>query len=301
MRERADGMLEATSFEEHMDPGVKWVDDPLYAKAFTEIMGVPDMPDQAAQPAEADGVEAGVVQMMSRDHARMRKAGTALAEAALYTVREYDGLHRLSLAVADWSKALADEGDRAATPKAPATDAGKVEITARQRSPIVADYGENYLVARVSNDGKLVGIDHPCDAVWSDVMVAHVALRDYINERIARQDACPFKAKALATPPVPNDDLRAALEGVRAWVASLTVTDMNEIVADGGITAGMVVGQEATEQLRRIDRALKAPATDAAGEKVWRLARFMGEQTEREVTRGLPLEGEVTGTKPADE
>ena len=100
----------------------------------------------------------------------------------------------------------------AATPKAPATDAGEVEITARQRSPIVADYGENYLVARVSSDGKQVGIDHPCDAVWSDVMRAHVALRDYINERIARQDACPFKVKALATPPAPNDDLRAALE-----------------------------------------------------------------------------------------
>ena len=53
-----------------------------------------------------------------------------------------------------------------------------------------------------------------------------------------------------------TEALREALTGVRAWVASLTVTDMNEIVADGGITAGMVVGQEATEQLRRLDAAL---------------------------------------------
>jgi hypothetical protein len=51
------------------------------------------------------------------------------------------------------------------------------------------------------------------------------------------------------------------LRRVREWVASLTVTDMNEIVADGGITAGMVVGQEAAEQLRRIDAALAAPAS----------------------------------------
>ena len=50
--------------------------------------------------------------------------------------------------------------------------------------------------------------------------------------------------------------MREALASVRAWAASLTVCDMNEIVADNGITAGMVVGQEANEQVRRIDRAL---------------------------------------------
>lgn len=58
-------------------------------------------------------MEAELIEMLTRDHARMRAAGTALAEAALYTVREYDGLHRLALAVADWAKAVADEGDRA--------------------------------------------------------------------------------------------------------------------------------------------------------------------------------------------
>ena len=142
------------------------------------IVDLDAIASQAAQPAEADGVE-------------------RLCEDCPPVGYPTD-------------KTRCDPCPRAATPKAPATDAGEVEITARQRSPIVADYGENYLVARVSNDGKLVGIDHPCDAVWSDVMVAHVALRDYINERIARQDACPFKAKALATPPAPNDDLRAA-------------------------------------------------------------------------------------------
>lgn len=56
--------------------------------------------------------EAGLVAMLQRDHARMRRAGTALAEAALRVVRESDGLHRLSLAVVDWATAVADEGDR---------------------------------------------------------------------------------------------------------------------------------------------------------------------------------------------
>lgn len=72
-----------------------------------------------------------------------------------------------------------------------------VETVARQASPVVADYGEHFLVAHVSKDGKMVGIDHPCDAVWADVLAAHVALRDRINERIAALDGCPFNP----TPP----------------------------------------------------------------------------------------------------
>ncbi len=66
--------------------------------------------------------------------------------------------------------------------------------------------------------------------------------------------------KSIAHPPAAGDSeagrLREAMAGVRSWAASLTVTDMNEIVADGGITAGMVVGQEAIEQVRRLDAAL---------------------------------------------
>lgn len=64
--------------------------------------------------AERAAIVAGCAccEMMARDHKRMRNAGTKLAEAALYTVREYDGLHRLSLAVSDWATAIANEGDR---------------------------------------------------------------------------------------------------------------------------------------------------------------------------------------------
>lgn len=68
-----------------------------------------------------------------------------------------------------------------------------VEIVVRETDPDGADYGDSYLVARVSADGTRVSIIHPCDAVWPEVMRAHVALRDYINERIDRQNACPFR------------------------------------------------------------------------------------------------------------
>lgn len=56
--------------------------------------------------------EVGAVEMMSRDNARMRLAGGRLAEAAIRVIHDYDGLHRLSLAVAAWSEAIAAEGDR---------------------------------------------------------------------------------------------------------------------------------------------------------------------------------------------
>lgn len=53
-----------------------------------------------------------LIDMLIRDNARMRPAGCKLAAAAMYVVAEYDGLHRLSLAVAAWAQAVADEGDR---------------------------------------------------------------------------------------------------------------------------------------------------------------------------------------------
>lgn len=59
-----------------------------------------------------DPNDRGMVEMLSADHARMRIAGLALAEAALHVIREHDGLHRLSLAVAGWATAVANEGGR---------------------------------------------------------------------------------------------------------------------------------------------------------------------------------------------
>jgi len=53
-----------------------------------------------------------MVEMMARDQAKMRKAGGQLAEAAIRVIHDYDGLHRLSLAVAAWAECIASEGDR---------------------------------------------------------------------------------------------------------------------------------------------------------------------------------------------
>ncbi len=57
-------------------------------------------------------VEQGLVDLLSQDNMRMREAGTDLAIAALRVIRDHDGLHRLALAVAEWSKTVADEGGR---------------------------------------------------------------------------------------------------------------------------------------------------------------------------------------------
>ena len=61
-------------------------------------------------------VDHSLEKMLSDDNARMRKAGSNLAMASMRVVRDYDGIHRLSLAIADWSRAVADEGNRALTP-----------------------------------------------------------------------------------------------------------------------------------------------------------------------------------------
>ncbi len=49
---------------------------------------------------------------LAEENRRMRKVGNNLAIAAMKVIRDYDGLHRLSLAVSEWNKAIANEGGR---------------------------------------------------------------------------------------------------------------------------------------------------------------------------------------------
>ena len=56
--------------------------------------------------------ETRLVDMLSFDNHKMRKAGSKLAAAALLVTEQYDGVHRLRLAVSEWSKVVADEGGR---------------------------------------------------------------------------------------------------------------------------------------------------------------------------------------------
>lgn len=53
-------------------------------------------------------------------------------------------------------------------------------------------YDENFMVVTVSRDGRQVGINHPTEADWNDVLQAHIGLRDRLNERIAEQEKCPL-------------------------------------------------------------------------------------------------------------
>lgn len=50
--------------------------------------------------------------MLERDNRKLREAGFNLAKSAINVVEDYDGLHRLSRAVADWFLAISNQGDR---------------------------------------------------------------------------------------------------------------------------------------------------------------------------------------------
>jgi len=56
--------------------------------------------------------EIDLIQMLVDDNKRLRNAGCKLSEAAFKVATEYDGVHRLMLAVAEWAKAMADENGR---------------------------------------------------------------------------------------------------------------------------------------------------------------------------------------------
>ena len=114
--------------------------------------------DPAPGPVDIASPEGGLLNMLLRDNQRMRKAGTKLAEAALFSIRECDGLHRLGLAVAEWSNALADEGDRRVSTPTAGAPAGEGLVAGlraayakvaewperRMRPDAVADLGSGF-------------------------------------------------------------------------------------------------------------------------------------------------------------
>ena len=69
------------------------------------------VPDHGSGPQHIEP-HPDLAEMLQRDNVRMRKAGGELAQAALRVIHDYDGLHRLSLAVAAWANAVASESDR---------------------------------------------------------------------------------------------------------------------------------------------------------------------------------------------
>lgn len=57
--------------------------------------------------------EIGAAGQYAEEVAHLRKTGDDLAFAAARVVTEYDGIHRLRLALSEWYKIRADEGGRA--------------------------------------------------------------------------------------------------------------------------------------------------------------------------------------------
>lgn len=53
-----------------------------------------------------------LVKMLSEENKQLRKSGAELSIAALKVATEYDGVHRLMLAVSNWTKTMADEHGR---------------------------------------------------------------------------------------------------------------------------------------------------------------------------------------------
>ena len=158
---------------------------------------------QAAQPAGADGWV-----MVPRQ----------LTAEMLDTYVEHVHEHPDDL----WSAMLA------ATPKAPATDAGEVEAFATAQA------------------------DHWLEDMQTPALGAkHVSLK-------AMALNCINYGRALATPPAPNDDLRAALREARTTL-SITRTNIMCEMQKGEGTAYRFEGvpEELKKRIDAIDAALK--------------------------------------------
>lgn len=53
-----------------------------------------------------------LIRMLTEENKKLKECGCKLAIASTRVIQEYDGLHRLSMAVSDWFKILANENGR---------------------------------------------------------------------------------------------------------------------------------------------------------------------------------------------
>lgn len=123
--------------------------------------------------------------------------------------------------------------------------------------------GENWLQARVSQDAKTIGIDHPTEADWQEVLRAHIVLRDRLNKRIAEQQKCPHR---------PSDQPDSTNEGLAELLRALREARIDLDLARNRLNACAVTAiasglhreqyewsewnREATVAVEKIDTAL---------------------------------------------
>lgn len=92
--------------------------------AVMERVSVADAPSQVGETpnaplghgipiSELNGLLAdSATDFLTKENKSLREAGFDLASAAVEVARNYDGVHRLLLAVSDWFRAVANEGGR---------------------------------------------------------------------------------------------------------------------------------------------------------------------------------------------
>lgn len=51
---------------------------------------------------------------------------------------------------------------------------------------------EDFLTAHVSQDCRIIGLEHPTDADWNEVRAALIALRNHLTWRIDNARLCPY-------------------------------------------------------------------------------------------------------------
>ena len=68
-------------------------------------------------------------EFLAEENSQLRRAGNDLAIAALHVIRDYDGIHRLSLAVSEWAKAIANEGGRGQSKRDTSLIPGESELS----------------------------------------------------------------------------------------------------------------------------------------------------------------------------
>lgn len=78
-----------------------------YAKQY-----FPKLYKEVWKNEEEVNVNACLEEFLAKDNNALQKSGCELAQAALEVIKNHDGLHRLALAIADWSKTIANEGGR---------------------------------------------------------------------------------------------------------------------------------------------------------------------------------------------
>lgn len=99
---------------------------------------------------------------------------------------------------------------------------------------------------------KSMGDSKPHGTDWR----TYYEIAEAIDEGRHEDAAAP---KVPATDAGEVSDLRRQMTQFAQWCESVGGLDMAEIIADGGVTAGMMVSQEAKEQGRRARRALATP------------------------------------------